>query len=131
MNEEYTSAQKSESELLEELIAVEKRNGIRQTILILVVAALTVVLVVSAAMVIPKAVKTIDTVNSVVESIEDSMDDIDHMVKSAGELIDSNMDGVAEALTKINEIDIDTLNSSIEDFSTVLQSLSKIANLFK
>lgn len=57
--------------------------------------------------------------------------DLSGMVKNVDALVTDSQAGLADALAKLNSIDIDSLNTAIESLAAVVEPLSKLTNIFK
>lgn len=56
--------------------------------------------------------------------------DLNGMVSDVDTLVSSSQSAVEEALTKINTIDLDTLNQAIKDLAAVVEPLAKITKIW-
>lgn len=57
--------------------------------------------------------------------------DLSGMVANVDQLVTSSQDGVAQALEKINTMDIEELNKAIANLSDVVEPLAKLTKVFK
>lgn len=99
------------------------------------IVILGVVLYVSAAL-LPKVNATFETLGIIMGDLqvitaELAVSDLDDMISNVNNLVTSNQDHVQDALTKINAIDIGSLNKAIKDLSDVIAPLAKFVNLFQ
>lgn len=62
--------------------------------------------------------------NNAVTQMETTMDSIQLLVEDSG-------DGMEQAITKMNSLDIDTLNNAIEDLSEVVKPMADFFGKFK
>lgn len=67
--------------------------------------------------------------NTVTQALADA--DLGSMVDNVNTLTADSQTVVAEAIEKIDTIDIDTLNKAIEDLADVVEPLAKVSNFFK
>ena len=56
--------------------------------------------------------------------------DLNGMVAGITDLVTASQAGVEEAISKLNELDIDVLNKTISDLSVVVERLARIASIF-
>lgn len=62
--------------------------------------------------------------------VEGTGEDLREMVNGVNGLVTEGQAGIGEALEKIDTLDIDTLNSAIEDLADVVEPLAKFFNKF-
>ena len=108
--------------------------------LVLVIIAIGVVL-----SVIPKVVSLIDNVNSIVANAEVTLadasvvldnlntvteelakQDIDGLFKNVDALVTDSQKSINEAMEKVNQMDIETLNSAIADLQAVVEPMARL-----
>ena len=131
MEENNTAIQSGEAPAPSELIELQKRQNLFQMITMILVGAITIAVIVVSAIIVPKAVTTFNKAEQVISQVEGSIDDFAGAAESVRNLIDSNIDSVTDALEKIGEIDMDSLNDSIKNLSDVMESFSAITTIFK
>ena len=147
----------SEQELLRELLKRQSRQQIIGWIAAGGVLLLALVLLVSAVTLVPKLVATLDqtystmeqayatldetrgiitqaqtelaAVDGFVKAAADTLQDIDFVVDNISTLVITNTEGLQNALDKLNAIDIEKLNKSIDDLSKIIAPLSKLFSL--
>lgn len=56
--------------------------------------------------------------------------DLNGMVSGITDLVTASQTGVEEAIGKLNELDIEALNKTINDLSVVVERLARIASIF-
>ena len=95
---------------------------------------------ISLAIVVPQVLKTLSNVNktvtsaytvaenasAMIESAQESLDGIDTMIENVDTVVVENTQSVTEALNKINEVDFETLNKSIQDLHSVVEPLAQM-----
>lgn len=89
-----------------------------------------------AATLLPKANATFENLDLVmrdlkVVSSELAESDLEEMINNVNYLVSSSQQNVQDALTKLNSIDIESLNKAIKDLSDVVAPLAKFANYFQ
>lgn len=127
--EEYLN--KSEKELLAELVVLQKKTGRKSVISLIIACVCVVILLVSVILVVPKLSSALSSANQIINEIEGSVDAMNSVVKQADKVMTENADTVNSVLTKINEIDFDSLNNSIASLSDILEPIANTFNIFK
>ena len=104
---------------------------------VLLLGALLAVACVVSAVVVPKALRTLervgetlDGVDSLVETAETALTTANAAADNANRLVADNADAVAEAMEKFNSVDFDSLNRAIKDLADVVAPLARVSNLF-
>ena len=118
------------TQLLTQLVALQKKSSRRQLILIIVTVILALVIAVMAIVVIPPVTTTLKEVTALAADVEESMDGFDDMIKTVNTIMTENSEGIADALAKIDAIDIDSLNASIKSLSEILEPIAEFFNIF-
>lgn len=144
----------NEQELLRELIKRQDRQARITWIVTAGVMLLAAVMLICALALVPKLTTTLDKTRStmeqayvaldetramiaqaqeqltqldgLVESAEQSLVGIDEMVENMNKLVVENTDGLHQTLEKLNDINFDKLNKSIDDFNKLISPLSKL-----
>ena len=102
-------------------------------LVIAVCSALTfLVMVISAIIIVPRAVRLMDTAQRTLNNIESVSEDLKALdfaetIKSVDENTAQAMADVSEAMKKLNDLDIDSLNQSINELK---ESTEKFSSLF-
>lgn len=123
--------------LMEDMKKAEQKSVIYQRIS----ALLMLIFVVAILFMIPGIISTLDTAKATLnhmndaiskmevalDSVEDALDTVDSLA-SEGE---NAILGMETALQKVNQFDIETLNSAIKDLSDVVEPMSNFFNVFK
>jgi len=122
-------------------LAKEQRRTSRYTKLIGVsCVGICVAVCISLAVIVPKVLSTLSNVNKTVDSAytveenasnmivsaQESLDGIDVMIENVDSVVVDNTESVTEALAKLNDVDFDTLNQSIQDLHSVIEPLAKM-----
>ena len=110
--------------LLEELLRYQKKE-VRHARLGTVISCLLIAaLLLTVLIALPRAVTVLD-------HMEQSLQEIDTFVESADRVVSDNSGAVTEALGKLNDVDFDTLNEAIQDLSDAVKPLANFARMFK
>ena len=124
----------SEKELLVEIAKGQRKTVMASRITACAFVALMVVFSVTMAVFIPSVTNTLKKVNnSLIEveklsaSMQESLEGVGELANNVNQMIVDNTDAVNSALSRLSNIDIDSLNKSIQEFSAIL---SPIARLF-
>ena len=130
----------NEQELLRELLSEQKKSARNSWIAMIAVVVMTAALLIGFGMVLPKVTRTLDaaytTLNEgetllkqaeeMVEQAKHSLAEVDFMVGSVNKLVEDNTEDLTEAMDKLNSLDIEKLNQSIEDLNAVIAPLAKL-----
>ncbi len=99
--------------------------------------ALLAVAFIASAILIPKALRTLDHVDatlagidSLSETAEEALAAANAAADNANKLVADNADAVAEAMEKFNSVDFESLNKAIKDLSDIVEPLAKVSNFF-
>lgn len=120
----------TEKELLIELVKDGRRRNKMTAVTMTAMLITAAALIYAAFTFVPSAVRTMGEMNATMQQLSESMTGIDTMVGNVNTLVEDNMDAVTESLEKVQSIDIDKLNESIEHMSDVLEPLAGISNFF-
>ena len=121
-------------ELLEEIRKQNQKNLMYQR----VSTALMLIFVVILLLLVPNVVSTLhiasDTLKNANEAVLHANDAITQMegtLDSIQTLVTSSGSGMEEAISKMNSIDIETLNDAIQDLSEVVQPMADFFGRFR
>ena len=124
-------------ETIEEIKVYQKKQT---TLSCIRMAASTITLIIFVAVMIifvPKALSTMEHFNATLSNMDTMVSDAGKIVSSAKNAAGSenglnseNMEGLAEAIQKINSIDFDRLNESINSLADVVSGLSRLTGFF-
>lgn len=113
-----------------------KKTFVMTMISTITIVAVAIFLLVYAAFLIPKidtllkdAQASVTNINKITDEIADT--DIAKMVGNVNQLVETSQDGVANAIGKMDEINIDQLNRAIKDLTDVIDPLANFFNKFK
>ena len=112
----------------------EQADYAKRTWIISLIAAIAIFLaaagiMVSVAMFMPRLNKMLDEVEVSLENIETITSDVaamdlDTLMGDVSELVTSTEDSLAQAMKKIDAIDVEGLNSAVEDLNAVTNELA-------
>ena len=142
-----------ELELLRELVRRHDRQKIVGWIAAGGVAALALILLISALVLIPRVLSTLERANATLEQADttlaetetlvrqgqeelktmddlitqtrESFEGIDGMIENVGKVVTGITDTLQEPLDKLNAIDFEKLSKAIEDLNSVISPLAK------
>ena len=138
MEIETTAAQ------MEKLIGLQRKT-LRQTrITALAFLTLLIVTVLALAYALPKIMALASHADEVltttaelaaavgdfVEETRPMIEDVSALVANANDLVLDNTEAVSDAVTKLNDIDIERLNEAIDGLATAVQPLARLGELF-
>ena len=151
MENTATAEKKTTEELLEEILKYQKRGSRITRIAAFAVIFIVVIFAGALALMIPKAVNLLDhareslaeidylvdetgdlitNTNNLVENFNDLSDGTTALIDNANKMISDNTDAITETVQKLNDVDFETLNQAIQDFSAVVEPLSKFFKRF-
>ncbi len=122
-----------DTELLREFVENQRRE--RRYLLTAAgcLAVLTVIIAISALVLIPKSLRTLNNINQLVadtnvmiSQADESLDNIDVMVGNVNELVETNQQKINDTIGHLSEIDIDQLNKSIENLNKAVTPLARL-----
>lgn len=122
---------------LQKIVEYTKKEAQFSKITAICAITLVIIIAVVLALVVPKAIKTLDDIDRTVVEAESSLKKIDDMSESLketgimmNEFMNGNMETFGEALDKLNSVDIDTLNEAIRDLKAAVEPFAKMVNMF-
>ena len=112
--------EKNTEELLRQLLAYEKKQ-LRHTRLATFVNVLLVVGVLAAlVLVVPRALDSLAEVNRLTVSAQE-------LIGNANTMVTENTDAVTDTIQRLNEVDFDSLNSTIHDLEDAIRPVAELA----
>lgn len=134
-----------EKTMLEQLLAESKKRTLYSKIAAFTMACIFVVLIVVTVMVVPEVFRLmnevdmlVDSAEALVETAEISLGEISRMTVSLTEtsselnaFISGNSQTISEAISGIQNIDVDTLNEAIKDLHDAVAPFASLMNRFK
>ncbi len=122
--------------LMEDMKKAEQKTVVYQRIS----ALLMLIFVVAILYLIPSVISALDTakatlnhMNDAISKIEVSLDSVEDALDTVDSLAaegENAIIGLETALQKVNQFDIETLNSAIQDLSDVVEPMSNFFNVF-
>ena len=123
----------SERDLLIEIAKGQRKEAKSGRISATAMVCLVIAFIIALSVFVPLAANTLEKVNTtlteaenVAVSAQKSLEEIDEMVSNFDGVIVDNTDSVNSALSKVNEIDIKSLNKSIEELASILDPLARL-----
>lgn len=99
--------------------------------------AILVVLCAAAALLLPKAVRTLDhaeetlsAVDTLAATANEALVSANRAADTANKLVADNADAVSEAMEKFNSVDFGALNKAINDLADIVEPLARVSNFF-
>ena len=121
----------TEQELLTE-IARQQRKAARSSRLAAAAAAVLAAVFVALLLVVTpvarRAGSTLEEAEQVVIQAQESLSKVDEMAENLNDMVTSNTDAVNKALSQIGQVDIESLNRSIQELSDILTPLARLFN---
>ena len=112
--------ERNTEELLRQLLAYEKKQ-LRHTRLATFVNVLLVVGVLAAlVLVVPRALDSLAEVNRLTASAQE-------LIGNANTMVTENTDAVTDTIQRLNEVDFDSLNSTIHDLEDAIRPVAELA----
>ncbi|MCI7596664.1 MAG: hypothetical protein MSS92_10685 [Lachnospiraceae bacterium] len=114
----------------------QERNQLRKQInmmrvLMFAMAGVICILIVTLATLVPQISTTLDTANRALEDISYTASRVNEVFASVETLVEDSSTGVTEAIEKLNSINFEGLNQSIEDLGKVVSPLSEFFSRFR
>ncbi len=133
---------RSEKELLQELVELQKKTASRQLVATVATCTLAGAFIIALLIVVPKLLTMSAEISAMVANTEKlvteadeliaqtgkSLTGIDTMISNVNDLVVDNTEAVSEALKNIQDIDIDQLNEAIRNLSDAVEPLAKLNN---
>ncbi len=133
---------RSEKELLQELVELQKKTANRQLVATVATCTLAASFIIALLIVVPKLLtmsaeisavvanteKLVTEADELIAQTEQSLTGIDTMISNVNDLVVDNTEAVSEALKNIQSIDIDQLNEAIRNLSDAVEPLAKLNN---
>lgn len=123
----------TDTELLIEIAKGQRKEAKSGRISAIATVALAIAFVITLSVFLPVAVNTLNKVNATLAEAENvavaaqkSLDEIDGMVQNFNGVIVDNTDSVNTALSKVSEIDVNSLNRSIQELADILDPLARL-----
>ena len=122
----------------EQMLNVNKKTLGWQRFAALMVLATFVVILVTALILVPQIVETLNNINKVAGEVEQSLQGVDTMVaemtsasENLNKLVDDNAQGLTTAVENLANVDFDGLNKAIQDLQDAIGPMATFFNKFK
>lgn len=126
-----------ENEKMDELLNLTRKQELWGKITAISVCVIAVVILISALLLVPRTIKTLNNVDVAIETAEDSLVQLDEMSKELSEVsvtmnefMGTNSQAIADSIESLNKIDIDTLNAAISGLRDAVEPFAKFVNMF-
>ena len=123
----------TQQELTIELVKGQKKQTKIRVISVVLNVLILAALAAGLLYAVPTAVETLTQVQSVLDEVDDlsvqareSMVKADKLMDDADKLLNDNSGSIADIMVKLNGIDIDKLNQSIQRLSEILDPISRL-----
>ena len=124
MHTEYETA-----EQLRQLLVYEKKIARHARLTAWVSVLLALVLLAALVLAVPKAVLLARGAEDALERVKDISDAAEELVVNANTMVLKNTDAVTETLRKLNELDMESLNTAIRNLGEAVRPLAELARI--
>ena len=124
MHTEYETA-----EQLRQLLVYEKKIARHARLTAWVSVLLALVLLAALVLAVPKAVLLARGAEDALERVKDISDVAEELVVNANTMVLKNTDAVTETLRKLNELDMESLNTAIRNLGEAVRPLAELARI--
>ncbi len=122
----------------EQMLNVNKKTLGWQRFAALMGRATFMVILVTALILVPQIVETLNNINKVAGEVEQSLQGVDTMVaemtsasENLNKLVDDNAQGLTTAVENLANVDFDGLNKAIQDLQDAIGPMATFFNKFK
>ncbi len=127
--EHIESSNAAQEKYLRKQLRMSRISAISSVLILVVVIAIVIIL-------LPQVIKTFDNVNQIMADLnvvtsELASADFDKMLSGVDNLITTSGTGIEQAIAKINEIDIDSLNSAIQNLNDSVEPFANFFGIFR
>lgn len=118
---------------MEEFIHEQKKHNRRQSIMMFICMLCCVGMFAAVAYTATVIIPVIGEISVAVDNLSKTLEtNLESLQIISDSIVNQNVvGGLADGIQKINEIDIDTLNSAIKDLQDVVAPLAKTVNFFR
>ena len=127
----------TERELLAELLKSQKKDTRNEKISAIANILLCLLLLIAMAALLPRGMgvirradQVLSQVQMTVDQAQQSLQKIDTLVENTDSIVVENTGAVGEAMQKLNQVDLESLNSSISSLSSILEPLAAFFGRF-
>ena len=121
-----------------EMLKVDKKHLFWQRISAMAVVAMFLVVLVTAMILVPQVVNTLNSINKVAVDAEAAIGDVEVMVseitsasKNLNKLVDDNDEKLTEAVNNLSSVDFDGLNAAIKDLQDTVGPMASFFSRFR
>ena len=111
----------NEQELLRELVTRHDKQKLVGWIAAAAVSVLAIVLLISAVILVPRFVRTLEQADATLAQAKDMC-----MIEHIDKLVQANTESLTETVEKLNAVDFEKLAKAIDDLSKVISPLSRL-----
>ena len=122
----------------DEMLKVDKKHLFWQRISAMAVVAMFLVVLVTAMILVPQVVNTLNSINKVAVDAEAAIGDVEVMVseitsasKNLNKLVDDNDEKLTEAVNNMSNVDFDGLNAAIKDLQDTVGPMASFFSRFR
>ena len=115
-----------EKDLLIKLLESQEAATRHTRILSIALLGIAIAIVIGLCVAIPAMLVTLNNADDTLKDAQNSLTGIDEMVGNVNTVVVDNTESVNESVTKINSIDIDTLNDSINRLNDAVKELESM-----
>ena len=130
----------SDHDLQSEILKYEKKAARRTMMVAVALFVIAGIFLVAAIIIVPQVVKTLESVQTTLEqttelvgkaettldNLDNSLNGMNDMIADVDTVLTDNTDAMEEAITKISNIDVDSLNQSIDDLNKVVSAMGRL-----
>ena len=130
----------TDHDLQSEILKYEKKAARRTMMVAVALFVIAGIFLVAAIIIVPQVVKTLESVQTTLEqttelvgkaettldNLDNSLNGMNDMIADVDTVLTDNTDAMEEAITKISNIDVDSLNQSIDDLNKVVSAMGRL-----
>ena len=117
------------SELLWQLLAYQKKAERHARVTACVSVLLALVILAALVLAVPRAVQLARGAETALAKVESISDEAEELVVNANTMVLKNTDAVTETIRKLNELDIESLNTAIRNLGDAVRPLAELARI--
>ena len=143
MNEQAEKL-REQSDLLEQLIRLQKKELRNARLTALASLVVIVVLVAAGAILVPRAAALLDHIEhsltdidtlaaeagTMLSEAQSTVSQVDSLARNANRVVVDNTEAVKEAMDKLNSVDFQRLNEAVDSLAQAVEPLAKLSSLF-
>ena len=117
------------TELLRQLLAYQKKEARHARVTAWVSFLLALVILAALVLAVPRAVKLARGAETALAKVESISDEAEELVVNANTMVLKNTDAVTETIRKLNELDMESLNTAIRNLGDAVRPLAELARI--